>query len=133
MPIFGIGAYYDADVSDQFISAGLAGVGWSEGEAPDLHQMVKAIKPGDIVYLKAFPPSTDLIVKAIGIVLDDSVVNSPSSNGLVSFGRRVAWVVREPFTIAVTQSKNNVRANTVYEEYHSDVQRQIIERLLANL
>jgi hypothetical protein len=36
MAIFGIGAYYDKDVSQEFIDNSIAGPGWDESEAPEL-------------------------------------------------------------------------------------------------
>ncbi len=39
MAIYGVGAYHDDhDVSQDFIARSLAGVGWSEEEAPELHR-----------------------------------------------------------------------------------------------
>ena len=87
MAIFGVGAYYDGDVSDDFISNNIAGPGWSVEEAPELHQFINTLKVGDIVYLKsASPASADIIVKAIGIVVDDELIkDSP----VVSAGRNI--------------------------------------------
>lgn len=36
MAVFGVGAYYDKDVSGEFISQNLVGVGWATEEAPEL-------------------------------------------------------------------------------------------------
>ena len=38
---FGVGAYYDEDVSQDFIQANLVGVGWDVTEAPELHQFMR--------------------------------------------------------------------------------------------
>ncbi|MDQ2076380.1 hypothetical protein [Marinimicrobium sp. ABcell2] len=131
MAIFGVGAYYGEDVSQKFIDASIVGLGWNEGEAPDLHQIMRSIKPGDIVYIKAAQPGAPLTIKAIGMVLDDSVVTSLESHQLVSFGRRVKWISTDAFVISLEHGKNNVRFNTLYEEFHPGVQKEIIRRVLG--
>lgn len=128
MAIFGVGAYYDKDVSQDFIQAKLVGVGWDATDAPELHQFMRALKVGDIIYIKAFSPSSpDLIVKAIGIIKDDNIRTSADTNKLVSCGRNVCWVHIQDFRIPKPQEKNNVRANTMYEEFHPEVQKAILQ------
>ena len=66
MAIYAVGAYYDGDVSDDFIANNIAGPGWSINDAPELHQFVRSLKVGDIIYIKSFSPtSPDIIVKEI--------------------------------------------------------------------
>ncbi|MDX2306172.1 MAG: hypothetical protein NW226_25410 [Microscillaceae bacterium] len=55
MAIFGIGATYDRDVANEFISNQVVCVGWSETDAPALHEMLRTFKVGDIVYIKSAP------------------------------------------------------------------------------
>ncbi len=129
MAIYGIGAYYEEDVSGRCIAENLVGVGWDATDAPDLHQFMRSLKVGDIVYIKAFPPGNKLTVKAIGIITDDRVRGAKDSNDLVSCGRNVRWVSKEPFVLRVPAQKNNVRSNTLYEEFHPKVQREILRRL----
>ena len=130
MAIFGVGAYYDDDVSQDFINSNLVGVGWDDTEAPELHRFIRALKVGDIVYIKAYPPGReDIIVKAIGIIADDQIRTRRDSEGLVSCGRNVRWILTEQFRIPRPHERNNVRANTMYEEYHPAVQQIIMERI----
>lgn len=127
MAIFGIGAYYDSDVSGDFINNNIAGPGWSKTDAPELHQFINSLKVGDIVYIKSAPPSNKgIIVKAIGVVTDDVLINSSS---IVSAGRNIQWLVKETFRIPKPKEKNNVRLNTMYEEFHPEVQSQILDKL----
>lgn len=126
MAIYGGGAFYDEDVSSQFIAAGIAGIGWSRDDAPDLHQFMRSLKVGDIVYLKAQRPGSDLSVKAIGLVTTDEASEVP---GLAACARTVRWISTEPFTVAVARQKNNVRNNTLYEEHHPEVQTAILARI----
>ena len=134
MAIFGLGAYYDTDVSPEFIRAGLVGTGWREADAPEIHRFVRTLKVGDIVYIKSFPPgSASIFVKGIGIVEDDSVLSGAETEELVQIGRRVRWMSTDTFEIPRPTERNNVRANTIYEEFHPVVQRAIMQRLFAGL
>lgn len=130
MAIFGIGAYYGDDVSQEFIDQDIIGVGWSDEEAPELREYITALKVGDIVYIKAVPISSkDIHVKAIGIITDHKVVRDKE---IVSTGRNVKWLSKEKFTIPKPQEKNNVRTNTIYEEFHPDVASAIISHINCN-
>ena len=100
MAIFGIGAFYDEDVSKHFIEQSLVGVGWDAIEAPELHQFMRSLRVGDLVYIKSFPPaSPEIFVKAIGIVIDAAIRTKQDSNDLVSCGRNVRWLSTSEFQI----------------------------------
>jgi hypothetical protein len=131
MAIYGIGAYYDEDVSMQFIAANIVGIGWSEMDAPDLHQFMRSLKVGDIVYIKAFPPGDELTIKAIGVIGDSLIRSGNDTNGLVSCGRNIRWISTENFVLRLPIQKNNVRANTLYEEFHPEIQREILRRIFC--
>ena len=75
LAIYGIGAHYGAtnDVSDIFWDESVACINWGEEGAPSLHNMIKHIKVGDIIYIKTYPPDRGLTIKAIGLVIDDRV------------------------------------------------------------
>ena len=127
MAIYAIGAYYDEDVSGEFIANNIAGPGWDNSEAPELHQFIRSLKVGDIVYIKSAPPSSpDIIVKGIGVITNDQVVITSS---IVSVGRNIKWLVADNFRIAKPSEKNNVRMNTMYEEFHPDVQSAILAKI----
>jgi hypothetical protein len=129
MAIFAVGAYYDEDVSDDFIKNNIAGVGWSKSDAPELHQYINSLKVGDIVYIKSVSPSSkDIIVKAIGVVADDVLVTNSS---VVSAGRNIKWLVTKDYRIPKPKEKNNVRLNTMYEEFHPEVQKAILNKLFT--
>lgn len=127
MAIYGVGAYYDEDVSEEFLEDGIVGTGWEASDAPELHQYFRTLKVGDIIYLKAASFGQPITVKGIGIIRDE-IVLSKTDHYLTAVGRNVKWVSRERFSIARPPEKNNVRANTVYEEFHPDVQREILNR-----
>ena len=106
MAVFGVGAYYDKDVSGDFIKQKLVGVGWNSSQAPELQEYFRALKVGDIVYIKAAFGSKDITVKAIGIITDNFII---IKNGLVETGRNVKWLHTAKFVIPKPQEKNNVR------------------------
>ncbi|WP_286850429.1 MULTISPECIES: hypothetical protein [Sphingobacterium] len=126
MAIYGVGAYYDRDVSSDFINQNLVGVGWDATDAPELQDYFQSLKVGDIVYIKAAFGQNDITVKAIGIISDNIIIRN---NGLVSTGRNVKWIFTQKFVIPRPQEKNNVRSNTVYEEFHPVVLQEIISRI----
>ena len=127
MAIYGIGAYYDKDVSEDFKQNNVVGTGHNVSDAPDIHEFIKSLKTGDIVYIKSVSSSSsDIIVKGIGIISDNKIV----SNSLVKCGRNVIWKEKKEFRIPKPEGKNNVRSNTIYEEFHSDVLSEIIRHLI---
>jgi len=157
MAIYGVGAYYEEDVSASFIQNGIVGVGWGKEDAPELQEYFKSLKVGDIVYIKAaFGGAPNITVKGkylaksfpvfsiirrypkiygqvlIGIIRDNVVRYAQDTNDLVSTGRNVVWLNTEHFAIPRPQEKNNVRSNTVYEKFHPAVQKEIITRITEN-
>jgi len=128
MAIYGVGAYYDKDVSKEFIENCIVGVGWDSDDAPELQEYFKTLKTGDIVYIKAAFGGNDITVKAIGII-KDNIILTRNDNELIETGRNVKWLSTEKFIIPKPQEKNNVRNNTVYEEFHPNVQQEIISRI----
>jgi hypothetical protein len=129
MAVFGVGAYYDKDVSIDFINNNLVGVGWGSTDAPELQEYFKSLKVGDIVYLKSAFGRRDITVKGIGIIKDNIILDHHSSHNLVQTGRNVKWLSTAKFNIPRPSEKNNVRSNTVYEEFHPDVLKEIISRI----
>lgn len=129
MAIYAVGAYHDKDVSSKFISNNIAGPGWDIEEAPELNQFLRSLKVGDIIYIKSYSPSSpDINVKAIGVIKDEIIIEDSS---IVSIGRNIIWVIKEGFRIPKPAEKNNVRLNTMYEEFHPIVQSKILKKLFG--
>jgi hypothetical protein len=133
MAIYGVGAYYDHDVSDAFLENNLVGVGWNSEDAPELQEYFKSLKVGDVVYIKAAFGGADVTVKGIGIIKDNSIRTSADTDGLVTTGRNVEWLNKERFVIPRPTEKNNVRSNTVYEEFHPVIQSAILQRIARSI
>jgi hypothetical protein len=138
MAIYGIGAYFgDHDISDDFIKYKLIGVGWPFDDAPDLHEMVKSLKTGDIVFLKKFSLASGFQIKSVGIVADSEIIQDTDQckilqNDSLPIARHVKWLWTSENWVFITEDaggKNNVRLNSVFEEFNPYVQWEIVEKL----
>lgn len=137
MAMYGFGAAYGGseDMTATFVEAGGAFVGWKSDEAPAAHAMLRQIEVGDLVFLKSFPPSMGLIVKAAGIVTETAepllVWEVPG------VGVKVNWTFygprdggHKPFG-KIGDKADFTRSGTLYREYNPDVQRRIIQLVLG--
>ncbi len=74
MAVWGIGAYFPAqnkDMSQDFYDKGRIIIGYSEKDHPDYYRLLRSIKAGDIVFIKARHKTSKYIrVKAIGIATE---------------------------------------------------------------
>lgn len=122
MSIFGVGAFYDEDVSEDFIQDSVICVGWSAKDAPSLHNFLHAMKAGDVVYIKSFTPKCGLTIKAIGLLRSGGVVKHAN----LGASREVLWLWTGNEKIGKLDDKLNVRSNTLYEEFNPQVQERII-------
>ncbi|MEA3002306.1 MAG: hypothetical protein QOH81_1094 [Sphingomonadales bacterium] len=136
MAIYGFGAAFGGtdDMTSEFIRASGAFVGWKPDEAPAAHAMLKQIEVGDLVFLKSFPPSVGLIVKAAGIVIE----TDERMEWELGTGVTVRWIFRgevgggENIRLGKIGDKADfTRGGTLYREYNPDVQRAIIVLLLG--
>jgi hypothetical protein len=91
------------------------------------------LKVGDIVYIKAAPPGQRIMVKAIGIIIDDQIRDASDTSEAVGCGRNVHWLSTAPFTLPARVGKNNVQSNTLYEEFDPIAQAEIINRMTGLL
>ncbi len=114
------------DVSPKFISKERACVGWDFKDAPSLHKLLKHIKVGDLIYIKSHPPTEGLIIKAVGIVVDDKVLKDENLGVCL----KVEWVWQGYEVIGKLDDKYNIRNITLYEEFNPDIQNKVIELLL---
>lgn len=129
MAIYGIGATYKTDVSENFIEKSVACVGWPENEAPALHEILKCLKTGDIIYIKSSPIGKGLRVKGVGIVIDNTVREIENLGKGVS----VKWIWKGYETFGEINDKYNVRNNTLYEEFNKDVQNYILNLMFKEM
>jgi hypothetical protein len=130
MAIYGIGAFYEADVSSDFLAQGVACIGRDVQDAPALHRLLSHLRVGDIIYIKAHPPGKSLTIKTVGIILEEEV----KAYAGLGRGVRVRWawngnhMVRE-----AANEKYNVRNNSLYEEVSPVIQDTILALLFSML
>ncbi|MES2829223.1 MAG: hypothetical protein V4687_13760 [Bacteroidota bacterium] len=133
MAIYGIGAYYDRDISADFKNHNVVGTGWDVTEAPDLHEYFDILEPGDIVYLKAAAFGAPVTVKAIGLVEGPQLISGTFGSTYIEIGRNVQWLDKSWFKLSIVPGKNNVRANTMYRETHPDHIHTIMQKVEQGL
>jgi len=130
--IYGLGAYYDKDISSYFVQSGFACIGWAKEDAPALHRLISSIKVGDIIYLKSFSPSKGLTIKAVGVVCYfDEVIKERRELGEACIP--VEWIWTGQYVFGFVPDKNNVYSNTLYEEFNPEVQKAVLKLLLDKL
>ena len=130
MAIFGIGAFYEEDMTDSFLSSEVACIGWSYKDAPSLYRLMRHIKVGDVIYIKSHPPTQGLIIKAVGLVLDDEI-HQVEDVGEACLSVKWIWSGQE--VIGMTGDKYPVRNITLYEEMNPDIQRKVLDLLLSRV
>jgi hypothetical protein len=120
-------------VIDQFFQMNIAGTGWDVCDAADLHELFRSLLTGDIVFLKSCSYSSDITVKGVGVVADNMILQS-YHNPLIGIGRNIRWLSQREFRIIrPTNTKNNVRGNTIYQEFHPDVVTGIMREVERNI
>lgn len=145
MRVFGVGANLSddhnnnpVDVSQEFKERNLIGTGWTEDDAPDLHRMFNSLEKDDVVYLKSLDrKNRKLNVIAIGIVIGSEENNTKEvvtikvdGNTLSIYAsRKVKWIITETIKYDLPIGKNNVRMNTIYEEFHPEILEKIRLRI----
>lgn len=129
MAIFGIGAFYDVDVSEDFIEQNVACIGWSEKDASTLYNILRFLRVGDIIYIKSQPPQVGLIIKAVGVVTDNKLEKYQGLGTGVKM--KWIWTGNEKLgKIPELDDKYNVRNNSIYEEFNRFVQDKVLSLLI---
>lgn len=133
MAVFGIGATFGkVDKMQEFIQERCACIGWAEEEAPALYQMMRKIKVGDLIYIKAFPPKVGLIIKAVGIVTNAEVTKPNFQLGKICI-KEVDWAWRGNYHWGKVDDKYNVRSITLYEEFNPRILNLVIDALRGRI
>ena len=113
MAIFGIGATYGKkNVADKFINNNVVCIGWSNDDAPTLHEIFKSLKVGDIVYIKSTPIKSDFRIKAVGIITDNTIQKVPELGTCI----KVRWLWNGLMKIPKIKDKYNVTI-VIYSEF----------------
>lgn len=59
MAVYGVGAYYNEDVTKDFIDGECFCIGYDKNDATTLYEMLRRAKIGDIVYINHFLPNQE--------------------------------------------------------------------------
>jgi len=103
-----------------FVSGGRA-------DAPALHNMMAHMNVGDIVYIKSHPIDRGLIIKAVGIVIDDEIISTDLGDSCL----RMNWIWVGKKELGRIPDKYNVRNNTLYVEYNPTVRKTVVNLLTS--
>lgn len=117
------------------VSHNVAVIGWEEKYAPGLHQIMRHMKVGDIVYLKSiYIRKRRLIVKATGIILDDEILETTDLQSLTggNLGRNVGYLWEGSDNLPVPKDNEPVKSLTIYEEHNLGIQSRILELIFTN-
>lgn len=144
MAVFGAGAYYNVDVTKDFIEQECFCIGYEKKDASALYEMLRRVKIGDIVYLKSFNigrkgGSGKIFIKAIGFVVGQNIESLKFNDGSsMGYGRKVKWIKdfsdRDDWIEIELNSQervNNVYGNTLYEEYSARIIEDVINLLVG--
>ena len=126
MATYGFGANYDGDdVVQDFVTASGAYIGYEPVDAPTLHAILRQIEVGDFVFLKSFPPSQGLRIKAVGIVTDVTDVQLRRQMG---YGVDVIWLDAHLHEVGRLDDRaDNMRGGTLFREYSPSVINRVID------
>lgn len=141
MAVWGIGAYNPStyeDYSDRFIENKCAYIGYLPQKAKTIYQMVKYIKPGDLIFIKTVATKNkQMIIKAVGIVLDNDIQTLYDKSTETRMGEAfpVLWKAKmkddmEENRFDMSKDHLNTYTTTIFEEYNTDVINYVIQKLL---
>jgi len=131
MAIYGFGAMFGGtlDKTEDFMSDGVVGVGWTDRDSFGCRAMVRGITVGDIAFIKAYPPNQGLILKAVGVVLSNKPVDDPNLGYCV----KVRWEWGGTRVVGKMNDKLDfMRRGAVYPEHNPDIQSLAIRLLLKD-
>jgi len=121
MAVYGVGAYYNVDVTRDFIENKCFCIGYGKSDATTLYEMLRRAKVGDIIYIKAFTPKAKnrLTVKAIGFITGQAIKEFKFEDGdSMGYGRYVRWVKDYSDDVRYVDLDDNDRVNNVYCLYN---------------
>lgn len=124
MTIWGTGANWSGeDKSSEFINDGYVKIGWSKENSPVLYNVLREVKVGDGIYIKAFiPRNKTLRIKAFGEVKQTDG-NILKVEWIKTFDNSLEYHLTE------SEEKYNVYPFTFYKEYSDEI-KNIIKNAL---
>ena len=135
---YGIGSSYggNVDMFDEFVQNRVVCIGWPPNDATAIHQMFAGISVGDLIFIKSFPPSRGLYIKAVGIVKNHEVIDFTDIPSLrqLGYGREVGWIWHDndnPVHLGRLEDRYDyMRGGSLFQEFGPEVQRHVIDIVL---
>ena len=130
--IYGGSAFYQIDVTKDFIENGCFCSGYEMEKEPILYDMMRAIEVGDIIYIKSSTPRAKgiLYIKAIGIVTANKICTQTNlGNGI-----KVNWLQNysdkfRKIELGHSCLHNMYENAMLHKEYSDEIKKQIVEWL----
>ena len=98
--------------------------------------VLAGIGVGDLVFIKSFPPSRGLYIKAVGIVKTHEVIDFTDIPSLrdLGYGREVDWIWHDnvdPVHLGRLEDRYDyMRGGTLFQEFGPVVQARVIDIVL---
>lgn len=124
MTIFGINAFHNGDVSNEFLRQNKVCTCCTKEENPSMHASFRRLGREDVVFIKTSTPQIGLTVKAVGIVTSGNTFK----DGL-GICVPVQWLWKGNMLIENIDDSCPFRGDMIYEELNAWVQRKIMELL----
>lgn len=136
MAIWGMGSHFGGSENqiDSFLNENFVCLGYTKKTAPDLIDMMKEIKIGDIIFIKSFKIGSNLMhINAIGIVTEEFKCSN-SHKGYENCDNEIGvkWFVKEKLETVLVDDKYKQRKTSLFLEYNKDVQKIIVNAITNN-
>jgi len=127
---WGIGARYDEYMVSEFLEEGVACIGYTQAETPEIFAQFRTAKKGDKIFMKAFgPSSTQICVMGVGTIIGNHIYKVSDKLG---YGMDVDWIwghgEKEEIYLLNSLGKDkhrNVRIGTFFEEFNPKIKRAL--------
>lgn len=133
MAVWGIGAYYPGEKEDKakkFVEKDRIIIGYFEEDHSDYYEIMRSIKPGDIVFIKArFMLNQKMKIKAVGIAVDTNLSDVNGMDGRK--GIIVNWIkdlTDQPVDLEKDKT-NDGSTRTIYQERDPKIINKLAELL----
>lgn len=129
MSVYGIGSYYEEDLSKEFYKEGIIAIGWEQDEKKYYHGAFKTIENGDIILMKTVSRNKQkIIVRGIGIVKDNETNEHEKYGSCI----KVEWLDYDQDGLMENELSGDggiQRGTTIYKEFNKDYINEVIEHI----
>ncbi len=136
--IAGCGCFYgNDDMCDEFLKNGIAAIGWNPSDRPAIHDFMKTLKFGDIVFIKTTPKVKGGVMNiwAIGTVVRRNKYRRISKYLGHGIDIKYHWNYEDDNNgeclelSPLSDGYHQARTGTLFPEISTDVKEQILQYL----